>query len=146
MYIPRTYRIRAARDSYMLRNPTITYEAREAWRADTVTRLAYLSEYRRSLVTSTGVLCTRSPRGLFCPPQVSLARREASATRRVASILASWPSLVERLNHEIIQCLQGISAEEGHDLMDWDIYICQVLFVFHAHPHSRLGTTPFYLQ
>ena len=53
---------------------------------------------------------------------------------------------VERLNHELIQRLQRISAEEGHDLTNWDIYIRQALFAFHAHPHSRLGTTPFYLQ
>jgi len=53
---------------------------------------------------------------------------------------------VERLNYELVQRLQRISAEEGHDLTDWDIYIRQALFAFHAHPHSRLGVTPFYLQ
>jgi len=53
---------------------------------------------------------------------------------------------VERLNHELIQRLQRISAEKGHYLTNWDMYIRQALFAFHAHQHSRLGTTPFYLQ
>ena len=30
--------------------------------------------------------------------------------------------------------------------MNWNIYIHQALFAFHAYLHSRLGTTPFYLQ
>ena len=53
---------------------------------------------------------------------------------------------VERLNHELIQRLQRISTEEKHDLSNWDVYLRQTLFAFHAHLHSRLGVTLFYLQ
>ena len=53
---------------------------------------------------------------------------------------------VERLNYELIQRLQRICKEKGHDLTDWDVYLPQALFAFHAHPHSRIGMTPFYLQ
>ena len=44
---------------------------------------------------------------------------------------------VKRLNYELIQCLQRISVEEGHNLMNWNIYICQALFTFHTYPNSR---------
>ena len=53
---------------------------------------------------------------------------------------------VERLNHELIQRLQRISAEEGNDRRDWDLYLRQALFAFHAHTNQRLGSTPFFLQ
>jgi hypothetical protein len=53
---------------------------------------------------------------------------------------------VERLNHELIQRLQRISAEDGHKVNDWDLYLRQALFAFHAHENTRLGTTPFFLQ
>jgi hypothetical protein len=53
---------------------------------------------------------------------------------------------VERLNHELIQRLQRISAEEGHRIQDWDLYLRQALFAFHAHVNSRHGATSFYLQ
>ena len=53
---------------------------------------------------------------------------------------------VERLNHELVQRIQRISAEKGHNLRDWDIYLRQALFAYHAHAHSRIGATPFYLQ
>ena len=53
---------------------------------------------------------------------------------------------VERLNHELIQRLQRISAEEGNNRRDWDLYLRQALFTFHAHTNQRFGTTPFFLQ
>ena len=53
---------------------------------------------------------------------------------------------VERLNHELTQRLQRISAENGNDRRDWDLYLRQALFAFHAHKNKRLGATPFYLQ
>ena len=53
---------------------------------------------------------------------------------------------VERLNHELIQRLQRISAEEGNDRQDWDLYLRQALFAFHAHINQRLGSSPFFLQ
>jgi hypothetical protein len=53
---------------------------------------------------------------------------------------------VERLNYELIQRLQRISAEEGNDIKNWDLYLRQALFAFHAHTNQRLGATPFYLQ
>src|SRR5215471_9386679 len=36
---------------------------------------------------------------------------------------------------------QCISVEEGHSLNNWDVYLHQALFAFHAHTHSRLGVT-----
>ena len=42
--------------------------------------------------------------------------------------------------------LQCIAAEDGNNRRDWDLYIRQDLFVFHAHYNSQLGCTLFYLQ
>jgi len=53
---------------------------------------------------------------------------------------------VERLNHELVQRIQRISAEKGNDRRNWDLYLRQALFAFHAHKNERLGATPFYLQ
>ena len=53
---------------------------------------------------------------------------------------------VERFNHELIQRLQWISAEEGHDKRRWDEYLRQAVFGFHAHVNRRTGQTPFFLQ
>jgi transposase InsO family protein len=53
---------------------------------------------------------------------------------------------VERLNHELIQRLQRISAEEGNNRRDWNLYLRQALFAFHTHKNTRLGATPFFLQ
>jgi transposase InsO family protein len=53
---------------------------------------------------------------------------------------------VERLNHELIQRLQRILAEEGYRIQDWDLYLCPALFAFHTHVNSRHGATSFYLQ
>ena len=53
---------------------------------------------------------------------------------------------VERLNYELTRHLQCISAEKGNDRSDWDLYLRQALFAFHAHKNRRLGATPFYLQ
>ena len=53
---------------------------------------------------------------------------------------------VERLNTELIERLQRITAEEGNHLEDWDLYIRQALFAFAAHKNERLGATPFFLQ
>ena len=53
---------------------------------------------------------------------------------------------VERLNHELIERLQRILAEEGHDRRDWDEYLRQAIFAFHAHINRRTGRTPFFLQ
>jgi transposase InsO family protein len=53
---------------------------------------------------------------------------------------------VERLNHEIVQRLQRISAEDGHDRRSWDEYLRQAIFAFHAHVNRRTGRTPFFLQ
>jgi transposase InsO family protein len=53
---------------------------------------------------------------------------------------------VERFNHEIIQRLQRISAEERHQMENWDDYLPQALLAFHAHRNQRMGCSPFYLQ
>src|SRR5437764_8894487 len=53
---------------------------------------------------------------------------------------------VERLNHELVQRLQRISAEKGNRREDWDFDLRQALFAFHAHTNKRLGATPFFLQ
>jgi transposase InsO family protein len=53
---------------------------------------------------------------------------------------------VERLNHELIERLQRISAEERHQMDKWDEYIPQALLAFHAHRNQRMGCSPFYLQ
>src|SRR5579859_323246 len=53
---------------------------------------------------------------------------------------------VERLNHELIQRLQRISADEGHQREKWDQYLPQALLAFHAHKNQRVGCSPFYLQ
>ena len=53
---------------------------------------------------------------------------------------------VERLNHELIQRLQRITAEEGNRRKDWDVHLRQALFAFHAHTNRRQGATPFFLQ
>ena len=53
---------------------------------------------------------------------------------------------VERLNYELQQRLQRISAEKGNDRRDWDLYLRQALFAFHAHTNKRLGSSPFFLQ
>ena len=53
---------------------------------------------------------------------------------------------VERLNHELVQRLQRISAENDHQIKDWDLYLRQALFAFQAHTNTRLGATPFFLQ
>ena len=53
---------------------------------------------------------------------------------------------VERLNHELTQRLQRISAEEGHQREKWDNYLPQALLAFHAHKNQRVGCSPFYLQ
>jgi transposase InsO family protein len=41
---------------------------------------------------------------------------------------------VERFNHEIIQCLQRISAEEKHQMDMWDEYLPQVLLAENGPP------------
>jgi transposase InsO family protein len=53
---------------------------------------------------------------------------------------------VERFNHEIIQRLQRISAEERHEMNKWDEYLPQALLAFHAHQNQRMGCSPFYRQ
>jgi transposase InsO family protein len=53
---------------------------------------------------------------------------------------------VERLNHELVQRLQRISAEDHHQLNNWDEYLPQALLAFHAHKNQRMGCSPFYLQ
>src|SRR5271154_1047892 len=53
---------------------------------------------------------------------------------------------VERLNYELQQRLQRISAEKGNARRDWDLYLRQALFAFHAHTNKRLGSSPFFLQ
>ena len=53
---------------------------------------------------------------------------------------------VQRLNQELIQRLQRISAEEEHQREQWDKYLPQVLLLFHAHKNQRVGCSPFYLQ
>ena len=45
-----------------------------------------------------------------------------------------------------MQRLQHISAEEGKDHGDWDLYLRQALFTFHAHTNQRLGSMPFFFQ
>lgn len=52
---------------------------------------------------------------------------------------------VERLNHELVQRLKRITMEKG-DLMDWDLYLREALFAFHAHVNHKTGTSPFFLQ
>jgi hypothetical protein len=46
----------------------------------------------------------------------------------------------------LIERLQRISAEKGHKLEDWDLYVRQAIFAFHAHTNLRLSTSPFFLQ
>jgi transposase InsO family protein len=53
---------------------------------------------------------------------------------------------VERLNHELMQRLQRISAEDGHKRENWDDYLRQAVFAFHAHVNRRTGQSPFFLQ
>ena len=53
---------------------------------------------------------------------------------------------VERLNHELIQRLKRITIEKGKDLKDWDLYLREALFAFHAHVNHKTGTSPFFLQ
>ena len=53
---------------------------------------------------------------------------------------------VERPNHELIQRLQYISAEEGNKRRDWDLYLRQALFAFHAYKNACLGATLFFLH
>ena len=53
---------------------------------------------------------------------------------------------VERLNHELVQRLQRISAEDGHNRKNWDEYLRQAVFAFHAHVNRRTGQSPFFLQ
>ena len=53
---------------------------------------------------------------------------------------------VERLNYELVQRLQRISAKEKNDRKDWDLYLRQAIFAFHAHVNKRLSASPFYLQ
>jgi len=53
---------------------------------------------------------------------------------------------VERLNHELVQRLQRIAAEDNNDRMNWDLYLRQAVFAFHAHTNKRTGSSPFYLQ
>jgi len=53
---------------------------------------------------------------------------------------------VERLNHELVQCLQRISAEDHHQLNNWDEYLPQALLAFHMHKNQRMECSPFYLQ
>jgi len=51
---------------------------------------------------------------------------------------------VERLNHEIIQCLQRISAGERHQMDKWNEYLPQALLAFHGHRNQHMGCSPFY--
>ena len=53
---------------------------------------------------------------------------------------------VERLNHELIQRLKRITIEKGKDLNDWDLYLREALFAFHAHVNHKTGASPFFLQ
>ena len=53
---------------------------------------------------------------------------------------------VERWNLELVEPLQWISAEKGHKLEDWDLYIQQALFAFYAHTNACFGASPFFLQ
>src|SRR5579859_4055106 len=53
---------------------------------------------------------------------------------------------VERLNHELVQRLQRIGADDGHSVNEWDTYLPQALLAFHAHQNSRTGCSSFYLQ
>src|SRR5579859_432401 len=53
---------------------------------------------------------------------------------------------VGRLNHELVQRLQRIGADDGHSVAEWDTYLPQALLAFHAHQNSRTGCSPFYLQ
>jgi len=52
---------------------------------------------------------------------------------------------VEHLNHELVQRLVRISTEKG-DLKDWDLYLREALFEFHAHVNHKTGASPFFLQ
>jgi len=45
-----------------------------------------------------------------------------------------------------VQRLQRISAEDGHNRKNWDEYIRQAVFAFHAHVNRRTGQSPFFLQ
>src|SRR5579859_3240389 len=53
---------------------------------------------------------------------------------------------VECLNHELIQWLQRIGADDGHSIDKWDTYLPQALLEFHAHQNSHTWCLPFYLQ
>src|SRR5579859_4260644 len=53
---------------------------------------------------------------------------------------------VERLNHELVQCLQCISIDGPHEREDWDLYLLQALLAFHTHRNQRFRCSPFYLQ
>ena len=53
---------------------------------------------------------------------------------------------VGRFNYELIQRLQRISAEEGHDKRRWDEYLRQAVFAFHTHVNRCMGQTLFFLQ
>jgi transposase InsO family protein len=53
---------------------------------------------------------------------------------------------VERLNHELVQRLSRISAEDGHRIDNWDLYLQRALFAFSVHTNSRTGMWPFKLQ
>ena len=52
---------------------------------------------------------------------------------------------VEHLNHELVQRLVRITTEKG-DLKDWDLYLREALFAFHAHVNHKTGASPFFLQ
>ena len=52
---------------------------------------------------------------------------------------------VERLNHELIQCLEWITADDGKKRKDWDLYIRRALLAFRAPVNQRLVKSPFSL-
>jgi hypothetical protein len=52
---------------------------------------------------------------------------------------------VERLNHELIERLERITIDKENDFKQWDLYIREAIFAFHAHVNSRMGTSPFFL-
>ena len=53
---------------------------------------------------------------------------------------------VERWNYQLVDHIQRIAAEDGNWRDDWDLYVKQALFAYHAHYNPRVGATPFYLQ
>ena len=53
---------------------------------------------------------------------------------------------VERLNYELVQRLQRIGVDDGHQKDEWDQHLPQAMLAFHAHKNNRLGCTPFFLQ